>query len=311
VSICCYQPASELLSRWSEDLLSGRKPTLYPVGKGEFARIEVGPGLVTLLGGAPGVGKTALGMQWVVDALRLTPSLRACVCNVEMTPQALLDRQLARLSGVDLSLIRHRRFGDEHRDRIEAGLATLKDLADRLCFVQQPFSLANLADAADAFQADLLLLDYVQRVQPPGGNRDRRGAVEETMARLRDFAGAGSAVLLVAAVARSKDSKGRSSYDGQGLGLASFRESSELEFGADDAFILVPPKKGKATVTLRHLKSRNSEPRDIQLHFDKSLQRFIVPGDRVQEAGGGASVSGLTAWSNGPFLADRIMEEEE
>jgi replicative DNA helicase len=36
-----------------------------------------------------------------------------------------------------------------------------------------------------------------------------------------------------------KDAKGWSSY-GEGLSLASYRETSELEYGADDAFILAP-----------------------------------------------------------------------
>jgi hypothetical protein len=45
-------------------------------------------------------------------------------------------------------------------------------------------------------------------------------------------------LVAAAAIGRTKDSKGRSSYDGDGLNLASFRESSELEFGADDAFLL-------------------------------------------------------------------------
>ena len=53
---------------------------------------------------------------------------------------------------------------------------------------------------------------------------------------LRQFAEAGVGLMVVSAVGRSKDSKGRSSYT-EGLSLASFRESSELEFGADDAFI--------------------------------------------------------------------------
>ena len=48
--------------------------------------------LVTLLGGAPGAGKTAFAMQLVTDALRLTPALRALVCNVEMPARVLLDR---------------------------------------------------------------------------------------------------------------------------------------------------------------------------------------------------------------------------
>ena len=77
----------------------------------------------------------------------------------------------------------------------------------------------------------------------------------------------------VSAVGRGKDGKGRSSYATDAIGLASFRESSELEFGADDAFILAPGQADEP-LTLRHLKSRNGETRDIPLWFDKPLQRF-------------------------------------
>lgn len=95
---------------------------------------------------------------------------------------------------------------------------------------------------------------------------------------MRQFADAGVAVICIAAVARTKDNKGRSSYSGEGLSLASFRESSELEFGADDAFILVPDDEA-GNVTLRHLKARNSEPKDLALHFDRLLQRFTPATD--------------------------------
>src|SRR3712207_6314659 len=95
-----FQVAVDLLDDWRDDVLSGTPPTLYPVGSGELARVEIGPGLVTLLGGAPGAGKTALVMQFVVEALRRTPSLKALLCNVEMPPSILLDRQLARLADI-------------------------------------------------------------------------------------------------------------------------------------------------------------------------------------------------------------------
>src|SRR5262249_3303973 len=120
----CYQTAAEVLASWRDDVLSGNAPTLYPAGAGALRRIEIGPGLVVLLGGAPGAGKTAFTMQLLVDALRLTPTLRGVVCNVEMPPAVLLDRQLARLSGIDLSSIRHRRLGAEHADRIEVAMNT-------------------------------------------------------------------------------------------------------------------------------------------------------------------------------------------
>src|SRR5438128_2310309 len=146
-----YTAAADLLGTWRDDVLSGTPPTLYPIGTGELGRIEIGPGLVTLLGGAPGAGKTAFTMQAVVDALRLTPTLRALVCNVEMPPAVLLDRQLARLSGIPLTTIRYRRLGAEHSQRIDQAIETLAPLAEQLCFVRPPFNLANVAASADAF----------------------------------------------------------------------------------------------------------------------------------------------------------------
>jgi replicative DNA helicase len=134
-----------------------------------------------------------------------------------------------------------------------------------------------VAATADTFDAQLLLLDYIQRIPPPGEHADKRGAVNATMDYLRQFADAGTAVIVVSAIGRTKDSKGRSTYTGDGLNLASFRESSELEFGADDAFILIPDDQGDA-VTLRHLKSRHGECRDLVLSFDRRLQRFAAGG---------------------------------
>ena len=274
-----YISAADALAGWRDDVLSGKPPVFWPIGTGELARIECGPGAVLLFGGAPGAGKSAFTMQAVVDALRLTPDLRAVVCNVEMPPAVLLDRQLARLSGIDLTLIRHRRLGVEHAERIDQAMNTLEPLADRLAFVRSPFDLANVAATADTFDARLLLLDYIQRIPPPGEHGDKRGAVNATMDHLRRFADNGTAVIVVSAIGRTKDSKGRSSYAGDGLNLASFRESSELEFGADDAFILTPDDDDQGdAVTLRHLKSRHGECRDIELTFHRKHQRFTPAG---------------------------------
>jgi replicative DNA helicase len=305
--------AADALAGWRDDLLSGKPPVLFPMGTGELARIEIGPGCVALLGGAPGAGKTALAMQLLIDALRLTPDLRAVVCNVEMPPAALLDRQLARLSGVDLSLIRHRHLAAQHAERIDQALCTLEPLAERLAFVRPPFDLANVAATFDAFEAQLLLLDYIQRIPPPGEHGDKRGAVNATMDYLRQFADADTAVLVLSAIGRTKDSKGRSSYAGDGLNLASFRESSELEFGADDAFILTPDDDQGDAVTLRHLKSRYGECRDIELTFDRRHQRFTPAGaDQGPRPDAAKVKSALAAlWAKTAPAADDEGGEDE
>ena len=273
-----YQPVADLLDDWRAGVLSGTPPERYPVSDddGALGRLEIGPGLVTLIGGAPGAGKTALTMQLACEALERTSALRALVLNVEMAPAVLLDRQLARLSGIDATTIRHRRLTADHREAIERGMQALESLSERLAFIRPPFDLENIAESADAFEANLILLDYIQRIGPPGKHGDRRGAVDATMSYLRQFADAGVALIVVAALARSKDSKGRSCY-GEGLNLASFRETSELEYGADDAFILTPDgddSKSPSRVVLKHLKSRHGETRDIALIFDRKRQSF-------------------------------------
>ncbi len=290
-----YQTAADVFDGWRDDVLTGEPPTLYPVGTGELARIEVGPKLVTLIGGAPGAGKTAFTMQCVVDALRLTDTLRVLVCNIEMPPAVLLDRQLARLSGIDAATIRYRKLDGSHADRLDQAMNTLEHVAERLCFVRPPFNLENVAAAADAFDAGLLVLDYIQRIPPPGEHGDRRGSVDATMNYLRQFADAGVGVVVVAAVARQKDNRGRSSYAGDSLSLASFRESSELEFGADDAFILSPDQKAADLVLLRHLKARHTEPHDMTLQFDRKRQRFTPATTAAKPKPDGKLQSALAA----------------
>ena len=160
-------------------------------------------------------------MQCVVDALRLSPTLRAVVCNVEMPPEVLLDRQLSRLSGV---------------------------------------------------------------------------ALDATMNYLRQFADVGAAVIVVSSVGRQKNSKGSSTYAADSLNLASFKESGELEFGADDAFILAPVGAGQ--VKLSPLKARHRRPEDILFLFDGSTQRFDpITEDGTTEAAGNWSEALRDLWS--------------
>jgi len=272
-----FAVAADLFVTWRDDVLTGEPPTRWPLGTGCLDQIELGPGQVLLLGGAPGAGKTAFTMQLVTDGLRLTPTLRALVCNVEMPPQVLLERQLARLSGVDATTIRQRRLGADEAERIAQAMETLEAITPRLAFVQPPYDLTNVALAADAFEADLLVLDYAQRLEVPGKHGDKRSAVNALMNYIRQFAERGVGLIVVAAVGRVKDKKGRSSYAADGLNLASFRESSEIEYGCDSAYLLIPSGKSD-TVTVKHVKNRHGPLEDLTLTFNRALQRFSDAG---------------------------------
>ncbi len=272
-----YVTGEAVFAGWRDNVLTGTGPVVFPH---TLPVPEISPGHVTLLGGAPGAGKTALVMACVVEALRHTDTLRALVANVEMSPAALLDRQLARLSGIEAEAIRHRRFTAEHADRLDAGLATVETFAERLAFLEPPFDLANVAHAADAHGADVVVLDYLQRIMPPGDVADPRLRANAVMGMLRQFAGQGCAVLALSAVGRSRDNAGRSTYAAGSMSLASFRDSGELEYGADDAFLLAPVDDTDASVArLSHLKCRHGAQRTVDLHFDRPRQSFTLLDD--------------------------------
>jgi replicative DNA helicase len=93
------------------------------------------------------------------------------------------------------------------------------------------------------------------------------------MSLIRRFADAGSCVFVVSALSRQKNSQGRSGYDADSLTMAAFRDSSEIEFGVDDAYILTTGQEATER-TLKHLKARNGECRDIPLEFNGAVQRF-------------------------------------
>jgi replicative DNA helicase len=282
-----FTAGSELFTVWGENVRSGKGPVLY---RHAFPHPEVGPGLVTLIGGAPGGGKTAFTTMMGIEMLRFQPELRVLIANCEMSPEALLNRQLARLSGIDAEAVRHRRLGPEHEERLAVGLATLESVVNRLAFLNAPFDLGNVAATADAFGAKVIICDYIQRFTLPTEDHEARHRVNRIMDYLRQFAAQGVAVIVVSAVGRTKDKAGRSSYSGDGLSLASFRETSELEYGADDALIMAPISvDDPEVVQLSHLKARHGRQVTQEFRFIRSVQSFELlrstePGQQPRTA---------------------------
>ena len=314
MSTFSFQPAADLLGDWRDSVLSGTPPTLYRVGDGELARLEIGPGLVTLLGGAPGAGKTALVMQFVFEALvRESAFGRWCAmsrwplpfCSTANSPDSAGSTpETSGTAGSGPSTARP--FRGECTPWSMSPTASPS--------FEPPFNLENVAQSADEFGANLLIIDYIQRVGSHGEHGDKRGAVDATMSYLRQFADAGVALIVVSAVGRSKDSKGRSSYV-KGLNLASFRESSELEFGADDAFILAPDDGRDASpdrVVLKHLKSRHGETKDFFLTFDRRHQRFTPaePDSPAPAETGKLQAALRAAWGRTPPAAEEGDDDE-
>jgi replicative DNA helicase len=263
-----YTTGADLFGSWFADVERGEPPVRFKLAE-PFAALDVRPGRLILFGGAPGGGKTAALVQVGIDLLRLNESARLLLANVEMAPALLVERIASRLSGVPLTAITDRALAAGQLARVRAALDALAPAAGRLAFLHAPFALEHVAAAGTAFGANVLVLDYIQRFTVGDGKGDKREQLETAATILRRFCDAGAAVLVASAVARQKH-KGGSTYCG--LNLASFRGSSELEYGADAAYLLVLGDAG--AITLQCEKNRYGAVADILTRFDPTTQNF-------------------------------------
>lgn len=276
--------AADLLGGWKGGRLSGEPPKKFPTTT--FPTIDQRPGRLVLLGGPPAAGKTTAAVQLVTEALALSPDLRAVIGNVEMPAEALLDKIVARLAAVPIAALDDRALTADQRRRVESALARYADLWPRLGFVTPPFTLTHLVKAG--FGAGVLVADYLQRFGDAKA-RDQRQELDGIMSSVRRVCDAGAAFVCVAAVGRQRNAKGAATY--AGLNLASFRGSSELEFGCDAAYLLTPDAGDGRRVVMACAKNRYGEPKDLLLRFDRAVQSFgkLDVLDAFDDAGGGAA----------------------
>ncbi|MFO0821973.1 MAG: DnaB-like helicase C-terminal domain-containing protein [Gemmataceae bacterium] len=269
-----FTTGADLFGSWFADVERGEPPTRYTLPD-PFAALDIRPGRLILFGGAPGAGKTAAMLQVGIDMLRMNDTARLMIANVEMVPRAFVERIASWLSAVPLTAIADRTLTPDQLGRVRAAVSALAPVAARLAFLDAPFSLEHVAAAGTAFGANVLMIDYIQRVSVGDGKGEKREQLETAATVLRRFCDAGAAALVASAVSRQKSQSG-STY--KGLNLASFRGSSELEFGCDSAYLFTPsdgfdPEKG-GPVTLECGKNRYRAPADIVTSFDTTTQTF-------------------------------------
>jgi replicative DNA helicase len=264
-----FTTGADLIGSWLADVERGEPPVRFVLDD-PFTTLDLRPGRMILFGGPPGGGKTAALMQIGVDLLRLNPSARLLVANVEMVPSMLLERIVSRLAAVPLTALADRTLDAEQLARVRAAVEALAPIAGRLAFLHAPFALEHLAAGGTAFEANVLILDYIQRFAVGDGSKDKREQLETAATGLRRFCDAGACVLVVSAVARQKHAGG-STY--RGLNLASYRGSSELEYSTDSAYIL--DADGDGTINFKCEKNRYGAVVDITTVFDPTMQTFM------------------------------------
>lgn len=264
-------PGTALLAAYIDRLRQGGLPQLIP--QGELDGFEVGPELVTVVGAPPGAGKTALASQIMFDGLERDESLIAYVCNAEMNFEALMRRELTRATRIKSEYLRFGVLDAHDLERIDQAAKGIAGKLERTRFYVDSVDMTSLADLLDR-PPGLVVIDYLQKFSPP--DKEARQGVNVVMAVLRKLANHGHAVLALSATKR--DAKGK--HSAGELDLSSFRESGEVEYNADSAYVMAdqgPVNEDTSwlrSVMLKHVKNRHGAKVDHDLTFNMPLMEF-------------------------------------
>lgn len=204
-----------------------------PTGYGELDKMFSGfeAGMLYVLAGRPSMGKTALGCNCVVHALRA--GYRCLVMSLEMTKQQLTIRLMASEAALSSRWIQNGELSDGQWTRLAEACGRISEwplmLDDssslrlgaliskiRLAYLREPFAL--------------LMIDYLQLISGPRSAKSRNEEVEEITRALKGLAKELSVpVLLLSQLSRAVEHRGGEKRPV----LADLRDSGSIEQDAD------------------------------------------------------------------------------
>jgi len=272
----------ELASEARASKESGRATLGIPTGLADLDRTLTGlnPGLY-VLGGAPGVGKTSLALQWAMKAAEEVPVVYV---TYENSPPNLALKAIGRLANIPPSDVER---GVADLAKLQEGAADFGKIAHRLAFVEGTPDTTTASIQGQARQAMarhgarrcLVIVDYLQRMAHASGYGTLRENVSALTLGLRKLATRlDSPVLAISSLSRGVNNYTHPT-------LEALKESGDLEFTADVVLLLgeredALGKGRRRMVDLSVAKNRFGEAgrKPVGLSFDQAL------GDFAQEA---------------------------
>lgn len=226
------------------------------------------PGELVFVGARPGVGKTALGLEFARTTARNGGSV--LVVSREMVHTALTRRMLAQEARVSASALKTGGLSLEQRGKVNQALSQLRGLPVWLS--DRAVSLEEIQGLVAGFKGDpalgLLVVDYLQLVRAPRGIGERRLQVEAVSWGLKTLAlQYRLPVLCLSSLSRSADKKDTHPS------LDSLRESGELEHTAD-IVLLLHREFGKAETECLVAKNRDGRTGLVKLLFKAEFVAF-------------------------------------
>lgn len=247
------------------------------------------PGQMVIVAARPGMGKTALALNWAINSVKIS-GLPVAVFSYEMMYPELSMRLLASESGVDSRKLRTKDFNEMDLRNISVAIQKLSNLPIMISD-SSAITLIDIRSFCRKIKAErglgMIVIDYIQLMQPHVKKPQREQEIAEISRGIKMLANE----LQVPIVALSQLNRSASSRSDRRPQLQDLRESGSLEQDADivclihreDYYDENTQKKGIAEIILA--KNRAGEVGTVELAWIGSQTKFAeIEGHRQPDA---------------------------
>jgi replicative DNA helicase len=234
-----------------------------------------------ILAARPSMGKTAFVLN-LAHNVAVGAQMPVLMFSLEMSKEQLVDRMLARESGVDAWSLRTGNLSDADFEKIGHAMGTLSEA--QIFIDDSPgITVSDLRTKArreaHKHQLGLIIVDYLQLMS--GGSRfgNEGNRVQEISEISRGLKGI-ARELNLPIIALSQLSRSVESRNPQIPQLADLRESGSIEQDADVVAFLYreeyynPESDRKNIMDVLIKKHRNGPTQNLELYFDREKQRI-------------------------------------
>jgi replicative DNA helicase len=236
------------------------------------------PGQLIIIAARPGVGKTSLVLNWVVNGAKQS-GLPVAIYSMEMLTNELGLRILSSEASIDSRKLRTKDFGPHEMKNMFTAVQSLS----RLPIVINDSGASTLLDIRSQCRRlkaeqglGMIVIDYLQLMQPHVKKNSREQEISEISRGLKELA----KELEVPIIALSQLNRSSESRTDKRPQLSDLRESGAIEQDADIVCLIHrpdvtdpnSPKKGIATLIVA--KNRAGESGDVDLAWIGSQTKF-------------------------------------
>ena len=190
---------------------------------------------LVILAARPGMGKTALALNWLINAVKDNKS-HAVIFSLEMSKEQLMERLISAQGRIDSTKLRKGNLSDDEQDKLMYAVRGLHAFGNRLMIDETPgISLFEVRSRCRRYKKehglDLIIIDYLQlmtgSVQAQKQNRERE--ISEISMGLKALA----KELAVPVIALAQLNRGPDARPDKKPKISDLRESGSMEQDAD------------------------------------------------------------------------------